>query len=148
MTDQELRKLSRRDLLELLIGKTRECEELQKKLENAEAAMQERLIQIGESGSIAEAALQINGVFEAAEAAARQYLENVQRQGREQEAELARQREEMARQEEETRLRCERLEKEAQEKAGEYWDDISRRLESFCREHEELRTLLAARGEP
>ena len=89
MTDQELRKLSRRDLLELLIGKTRECEELQKKLESAETALQERLIQIGESGSIAEAALQINGVFEAAEAAARQYLENVQRQGREQEAECS-----------------------------------------------------------
>ena len=34
---------------------------------------------LNKAGSIAEAALQLNGVFQAAEAAAAQYLENIQR---------------------------------------------------------------------
>jgi chromosome segregation ATPase len=39
----------------------------------------DRRIRLREAGSIAEAALKLNGVFEAAQAAANQYLENIER---------------------------------------------------------------------
>lgn len=80
MTDKELKRLSRAELLELLIGQMRENQRLEEELAAANAALQDRTIVIEQAGSIAEAALQLNGVFAAAEAAAAQYLENVRKQ--------------------------------------------------------------------
>ena len=42
-----------------------------------------RQIRLEQAGSIAEAALKLNGVFEAAQAACNQYLENIRLQGEE-----------------------------------------------------------------
>lgn len=72
-----LKKLSRQDLLEMLIAEEKRVEKLEQELEEARAQLQQRKIQISESGSIAEAALKLNGIFEAAQAAADQYLENI-----------------------------------------------------------------------
>lgn len=79
MTDKELRKLSRIDLLELLLEKSRENEKLKEELEQVKAQLADRKINIEKAGSIAEAALALNGVFQAAQAAADQYLENLRR---------------------------------------------------------------------
>lgn len=79
MTDKELRKLKRTDLLELLIEQSKEVESLKKRIEELEAELADRRLLIYKSGSIAEAALRLNGVFEAAEAAAQEYLENIRR---------------------------------------------------------------------
>lgn len=79
MTDRELKKLSRAELLELLLEKSRENEQLRAQLEEAKEQLASRTIQLANAGSIAEAALQLNGVFEAADRAAQQYLENVRR---------------------------------------------------------------------
>ena len=77
LTENEIRKLSRIDLLELLLEKSRENEKLQEELEKIKAQLAERNLKIEKAGSIAEAALALNGVFEAAQAAADQYLENL-----------------------------------------------------------------------
>lgn len=79
MTNRELQKLSRKDLLELLISVSRERDALQAELDTANAALQDRQLCIENAGSLAEAALQLNGVFEAAQNAAEQYLENIRR---------------------------------------------------------------------
>lgn len=79
MTNRELRKLSRADLLELLLKERKENERLREQLKIANKKVASRKIAIDNAGSIAEAALQLNGVFEAAEKAAGQYLENVRR---------------------------------------------------------------------
>lgn len=79
MTEQELRKLSRGELLELLLAECRENERLRSQLAEAARRLQDRRIQIDRAGSIAQAALQLNGVFEAAQRAANQYVENVRR---------------------------------------------------------------------
>lgn len=79
MTKRELRKMSRTELLELLLNERRENEVLREKLKKALTALSDRQIALTEAGSIAEAALRINRVFEAAQAAADQYLENVRR---------------------------------------------------------------------
>ena len=77
MTEKEMKRFSRAELLELLIDQMKENEELQKKLDEANKRLEDRKIIIENSGSIAEAALKLNGIFEAAEKAAAQYIENV-----------------------------------------------------------------------
>lgn len=84
MTDQELRKLSRVELLELLLEEKQEKDRLRGQLEKANELLTKRAIEIDCAGSIAEASLALNGVFEAAQKAADQYLENVRRIAEEQ----------------------------------------------------------------
>lgn len=79
MTDKELRRLSRSELLEMMISLTEENKKLKIRLEQAEARLRDRRILIDKAGSIAEAALQLNNVFEDADRAVQQYLENVRR---------------------------------------------------------------------
>lgn len=86
MTDKELRRLSRSELLEMLIAQTEENSQLKIRLEQAEAQLRDRKIAINNAGSLAEAALSLNGVFQTAEAAAQQYLENIQRISSQQDA--------------------------------------------------------------
>lgn len=79
MTDRELRRLSRGELLELLLSQTREVESLRAQLREAEEKLRSRELTLASAGSIAQAAMELNGVFEAAQRAADQYLENVRR---------------------------------------------------------------------
>lgn len=111
MTDNELHKLGRRDLLQLMLESAREAQELRNQLgetqgqleeleknydrlkkrldekdaqirtlrEELQAARKKREIELQRAGSIAEAALRLNGVFEAAQKAAEQYIYNVGR---------------------------------------------------------------------
>lgn len=79
MTDKELQHLSRAELLELLIEQMEENALLKLQLKSAMAQLEHKNIQILKAGSLAEAALQLNGIFEAADAAAKQYLDNVRR---------------------------------------------------------------------
>ena len=85
MTDKELKRLSRSELLEMLIAQMKENEALQSRLELAEAQLNDRQIAVEKAGTLAEASLSLNGVFEAAEAAAQQYLENIERMSGQQE---------------------------------------------------------------
>lgn len=77
MTDKELKRLNRSELLQLLISQIEENEKLRGQIRQLEERLDERRIRIRDAGSIAEAALQLNHVFEAAQAAAQQYLDNV-----------------------------------------------------------------------
>lgn len=79
MTDRELQRLSRSELLELLIAQMEENALLKLQLKSAMAQLEHKNIEILKAGSLAEAALRLNQVFEAADAAARQYLDNVRR---------------------------------------------------------------------
>lgn len=77
MTKKELKKLRRRDLLALLLEITKENELLRQQLADAHRRLANREIRMKHAGSIAEASLRLNGVFEAAQAAADQYLASV-----------------------------------------------------------------------
>lgn len=83
MKQENLDKLKRVDLLELLIAQGKEIDRLTEELAQAKEELRERRLVLESAGSIAEAALQINGVFEAAQAAADQYLENIRAMERE-----------------------------------------------------------------
>ncbi len=114
MTQKELQKLRRQDLLELLLAQgeeykrtTAELEECRKKLESLEVTYErvrkrldvkdaiihelkesleterlEKQIKLEDAGSIAEASLKLNGIFEAAQEAADQYLYNIRLMGK------------------------------------------------------------------
>ena len=146
MTDQELRKLSRKDLLELLLAQSRERDALRAELEQARAALGDRQLRLEQAGSIAEAALQVNGVFEAAQAAAQQYLDNIRQRSEHIEEACARREALCVQREEESRRRCQAMEAEAREKAEAYWAEVSGRLKRFYQEHEALKELLNAGG--
>ena len=77
MTEKELKKLNRYQLLEMLIIQTERANELQKKLEEAEEKLESRSVQMTVMGSIAEASLHLSGVFEAAQNAADIYMDAV-----------------------------------------------------------------------
>lgn len=77
MTDIELKKLKRNELLQLLLEQSKTVEALRAELEEKNRLLEDRNIKIAQSGSIAEAALKLNDVFEAAQAAADQYLQNI-----------------------------------------------------------------------
>ena len=64
MAGKDLRKLSKTDLLELLIEQGRENLALKARLEEVEAELAHRRLTMEQSGSIAEAALKLSGVFE------------------------------------------------------------------------------------
>lgn len=85
MTNRELRRLSRRELLELLIEQGKKVNDLQARLDEATEKLASRQIQLEQAGSIAEAALRLNHIFEDAQAAADQYLENIRAQARSEE---------------------------------------------------------------
>lgn len=80
MTEKELRKLTRYQLLELLIVQTERADKLQERLEATEKQLKEQELQMLSLGSIAQASLQLNGVFQAAQDAADMYLRAAKKQ--------------------------------------------------------------------
>lgn len=91
MKDQSLKNLSRSELLEILLMQSRkidalnlEIQQLQAELQETHQQLEQRQINLTEAGSIAEAALRLNGVFEAAQAACDQYVENIMQHAKEQ----------------------------------------------------------------
>lgn len=79
MENMKLKKLTRAELLEMLIAQSKEVAALKEQLNRAEEQLRNRQIIVENAGSVAEASLQLNGVFEAAQNAADQYLENIRR---------------------------------------------------------------------
>ena len=79
MADDELKKLKRGELLDRMIELTRENEQLKAELSDMRAKLAERQLDLIDAGSIAEASMKLNGVFAAAQAAADQYLDNIER---------------------------------------------------------------------
>ncbi len=77
MVEKDLKKLSRTELLELLLVQTRETDRLREQLRRTEEALTQRQLKISEAGNLAQAVLAVNGVMEAAQAAAQQYLDNI-----------------------------------------------------------------------
>lgn len=146
LTDKQLKKLSRADLLEMLIHETQKNKKLEEQVAVLTARVNEREIVKSEAGSIAEAALRLNGVFEAAQAACAQYTENIARLSRDSE-EVTSARIKAAETE------CERMITEASEKSNsiisaaksesyDYWNEIYERLERYRQAHSEVSAIL------
>lgn len=160
MTEKELKKLHRSDLLELLIAQEKENEQLRSQIAQLETRLADRTIAIDQAGSIAEASLQINGVLQAAQNAAAQYLENIRLlSGRQEEVcrsmeeesrraadqRMAETEEACRRMEADTQRKCQELLSSSKEESNRYWTEAHQRMEEYCTAHEELRTFLGNR---
>lgn len=77
---KQLKKLSRLELVEIIVQKCKEIDQLQLRLAEAEKKLEQRELVCKENGNIAEAALQINKIFEVCQKAADDYLNNIQKQ--------------------------------------------------------------------
>ena len=137
MKEQDLRKLTRSELLEILIQQGEELEQLQEKLQEYERQLQSRKLQVEQAGSIAEAALQVSGIFEAAEVAAAQYLENIKDHSEKQasyteEARLLLEstRTQCAEMKAKTILECEKMTQKARKESLSYWAKVSKKIDT------------------
>lgn len=164
MTDKELQKLSRKDLLQMLLTQSKQMQTLEEKYASAQAALEERTIRLERSGSIAEAALQLNGVFEAAQAACQQYTQSIAALSQEQETIRARREAESREQAEEiltqaqqreallqqTQAECADMVQKAKQESHAYWEAVFAKLQTVSKEYTELQGLLsrmAGKGE-
>lgn len=79
MTDQELKKLKRDELLQIMIAQSKRISALKKRLDEAEKKLADRELALRQTGNIAEASLKLNHIFEDAQKAADQYLFNIKK---------------------------------------------------------------------
>ena len=146
MTDKELRRLSRSELLEMLIAQTAENDQLKTKLEQAEAQLRDRRIAIDKVGSLAEAALSLNGVFQAAEAAAQQYLENIQRISGQQDAICRSMKEKAEKETEQIRQEAQAYSQKVHAEADAYWKQVAARAAKLLEDQNSLREMINSAG--
>lgn len=78
MTEKELRKLNRYELLEMLLAQGKKLERLERELAEANERLAQRQQIVATSGTMAEAAMRLNRVFEAADSAVKEYLSNME----------------------------------------------------------------------
>lgn len=135
MTERELRKLNRTDLLELMLQQSRELENLRAELDVAKKQLDQREIVMSQAGSIAEASLQLNGVFAAAESACAQYIESIKSLS-------GRQEELCAKMEQETKQKCEKMLADAQYQVDLYWKVVNEKVEKLLDSQRGLRELI------
>lgn len=153
MTEKDIKKLGRAELLELLISQAEENERLRSRLASVEKQLSDRSIIMDECGSIAEASLRLGGVFEAAQKAADEYLENIKlyTESREDvfkrhEAEafsmskrlIAEAEKKCQYLEEETKKKCDEMVRIAKREAENYWNSVSAKREEQLKQQTEI----------
>lgn len=116
MNDKKLRKISKKELLEILLDQAKKIEELEKELEKTQKKLNSKRILVEESGTLAEASLKLNNIFEIAQQSADQYLFNVKEKCKKMENDTKKacqlEKENMLK---EVELLCEQKKKEAEE---------------------------------
>lgn len=153
MDSKDLRRLSRAELLEMLIAQTKETDKLKAQLRETERKLENKTLTIENAGSIAQAAMQVNGVFDAAQRAADQYLENVRVQSQQfalREKEYTERAERILADaqarcvimESETARKCEEMIRTAEAETQARWAELHEKMESYLRQHEQLRSLM------
>lgn len=163
MTDKELKHLSRSELIDIIYELQKQTQLAEEQARTAKAALNERALHIENAGSIAEAALQLNHVFETAQAAADQYLASIHSANADMEKKLAdsdaqaqsivQQAEQQAavtvREAEQkadtivkdAETRAGQLVADAEQQADEKWAQFSKRAEEFLNAHTQLQAL-------
>ena len=161
MTEGELKKLNRAELLAMLISITQRCDKLEAELQEAYEKLDGRDIEISRAGTLAEAAIKINKIFEAADQAAAQYLANLQRMypgdGSVPADVLMGETKQMGAMEQEVRARCQAVEEatkqrcvamveKAQKDSQAYWDEIYKRIRRFNETMDSMRKAFGNEG--
>lgn len=155
MADRELKKLSRLELIDIIYQLRLENAELEQKLSETSARLEDKTIVLENSGSIADAALTLNGVFAAAQSAADQYLLSVQASCSDAKEQIRRARarceEQLSKAEAEAEKIREDAEREREEKLAaadrecqQKYDGLREQMDKFIEEHPEVCPLFSA----
>lgn len=75
--DDQLRKMGRRELVEVIYALQQNELELTKQINKLQTQLNERALKMTNTGSIAEASLALSGIFDRAQEAADQYVQSV-----------------------------------------------------------------------
>lgn len=81
MSKGDLHKLGKTELLQIIYEQEKQIASLKKEVEDLNKKINDRTIELEEAGSIAEASLRINKIFEEAQKAADEYLNSVKKLG-------------------------------------------------------------------
>ena len=136
MTERQLRRASRADLLKLLLDERKEQDMLRQQIAQLQERLQYRQIAIDQSGTLAEAALRLSGIFDAAEIACQCYTENIRA--------LSGRQEEICRtMEQETREKCDRMLEQAKQMSKVYWDEYTEKCNQYMKTMENARRTTA-----
>jgi hypothetical protein len=139
MTERELRRLSRADLLELLLAQRRENEQLRCMLDQTQSQLADRTIKIDNAGTLAEASLQLSGIFTAAQDACQYYVDNIQ-QLSERQSLVCQQ------MEQETREKCDRMVAEAETRSQQCWEECAEKIRQLVGSFEGLQQVIELYG--
>lgn len=77
MINKELRKLNRRELIEIIYQMKKNEQKMQEEIDALQAELQDKRLRLSDAGSIAEAAVSVTNIFSAAQAAADLYLQEI-----------------------------------------------------------------------
>jgi cell division septum initiation protein DivIVA len=146
MTDDEIKHLGKTDLLKIIRDQEAELEQDRAKIEELNKSLADKATHLEKCGSIADASLELNGVFQAAQAAANQYLAEIREKSDTASAEADKLLSQ-AREKADTQIRqaiesAGNIESQGKEKAEAYWQDLNTKLEAFYESHVGLKELL------
>ena len=103
-----------------------ENDDLRQQLEQTRSQLQSRQLVVDQSGTLANAALKLSGIFEAAESACQYYTENIRT--------LSGRQEEICRKmEQESREKCDRMLEQAKQMAKIYWDEYAEKCSRYMK---------------
>ena len=142
MTDKKFRRLSRSELVEIIYELQKNEQELKKqksalekenkKLKNS---LELRELKLSQAGSIAEATVELSGIFEAAQNAADEYLSQIKADNADVESRCQKI---LSDAEDE----AERIIRNADEQVEEKWTEFRKKTDEFMRAHNELKMFL------
>ena len=131
--NKELKKLNRKELLELLLEQTRRIEELENEIDNLNKKLESKKVIFKNAGSLADAALQLSGIFSVAQEATDIYLNNIKDLKEKEEKEIENLKNKML---EETARKCKKREKEA----NEFVQNVELEVKNIVKENPEIKS--------
>lgn len=165
MADKNLKWARKSELLSIIAAQDQELEalkevnhQLQRELAEAKAQLEDRSIRLSKAGSIADASMEINQMFERAQNTANLYLDSIKERKEEQEnfcirmeTESRLEADKLVSESQETadmllsiaQKRSEKIMKKAREESQAYWDDLREKLDAFYESHEGLKEILS-----
>lgn len=142
MTEVELKRMSRGNLIEIIYQYQSREQKYAQKIEELTKQVEDRRIKLEKTGSIAEAAMSLNHVFETAQAAADQYLAEIHEMNIHKEAEVQKILSEARAEAEAIRQKAQNEYDATLEKAKAECDAMYNKITELLKNYEELRGLL------
>lgn len=130
--NKELKKLNRKELLEILLEQTKRIEELETEVDNLKNKLESKKVIFKNAGSLADASLQLSGIFNVAQEAAEIYLNNIKELKEKGEQEIENLKTKMLR---ETARKCKKREKEADE----FIKNVELEVKNIVKENPEIK---------